>query len=133
MLQSWLTQFANDTKVQAILLLLLADFVLGVAAALKTGTFRLSYVADLLKNDVLGKVLPYFAFYVLAIVAGSQNIIIPGLDFGIIAGSAYALVVAALGGSVLSSIADLGFAPKGQQSAKAAVAAPEKQPLNRQP
>jgi hypothetical protein len=109
MLQSWLSQFAHDTKVQAIILLLIADFVLGVAAALKKGTFRFSYVADLLKNDVLGKVLPYFAFYVLALVAGNFKIVIPGLDFGLIAGAAYALVVAALGGSVLSSISELGF------------------------
>lgn len=109
MLADWVNTFAHDGKVHALLLLLAADFVFGVAAALKLGTFRLSFVADLLKNDVLGKVLPYFGLYAFALVAGSEDLLIPGLDFGLIAGGAYSLVLVALVGSVLSSIRDLGI------------------------
>lgn len=109
MLRSWLIEFASDTKVQILLLLLVADFFLGVGAAVKVGTFRLSYVADILKRDFLGKVLPYFGVYVLALVQGHQNLLIPGLDFGVIAGAAYGIAVLAMVGSVLNSLTAFGL------------------------
>jgi hypothetical protein len=109
MLRQWLITFASDEKVQILLLLLVADFILGVGAAFKQGTFRLSYTADILKRDFLGKVLPYFGVYVLALVQGHENLVIPGLDFGLFAGAAYALAVAAMVGSILNSLAGLGL------------------------
>jgi hypothetical protein len=110
MIRQWLVEFADDTKVHILLLLLVADFALGVGASLKPPvTFRLSYVADLLKRDLLGKVIPYFAVYVLALVQGNEDLVIPGLDFGLIAGAAYALAVGAMAGSILNSAAKLGL------------------------
>lgn len=109
MFQHWLVTFADDTKVQILLLLLAADFVFGVGAAIKEGTFRLSYIADILKRDLLGKVLPYFGVYVLALVQGHENLIIPGLDFGVIAGAAYGIAVLSMVGSLLNSLAAFGL------------------------
>ncbi len=109
MIQTWLHTFASDTKVHVALLLVLADFVLGVGSALKRGSFRLAYVADLLKNDILGKLLPYLGFYILALVAGGIKILpIPGLDFGFLAGSAYVVLVTAMTASILNSAKELG-------------------------
>lgn len=107
MLQHWLHTFLNDTKVQALVLLVIADFVLGASAALKLGVFRFSYVADFLRNDIAFKLLPYFAFYVFALVAGSVDLVIPGLDFGAVAGAVYGLLVVAWVGSILKSAAEL--------------------------
>ena len=111
MLQAWLLEFANDTKVHIALLLVAADLVLGISAAVfnKTQTFKMSFIADILRKDILGKLVPYFALYTLALVAGSEDIVIPGLDFGVLAGAAYALLVVALTGSILNSVRDLGI------------------------
>src|SRR4051794_32557936 len=111
-LQNWVHTFAGDTKVHIALLLVLADFIFGVSAAVKTGTFRLSYVSDFFRNDILFKLLPYFTLYVLALVAGNEEIIIPGLDFGLLAGAAYATAVAAWVASILGSLREIGLTPK---------------------
>ena len=107
MLQTWLNTFLHDQKVHVALLLVAADLVFGVAAAFKEGNFRFSYVADFLRNDILQKLLPYFGIYVFALIAGGTSVVIPGLDFGLIAGAVYALVVAAWVASILGSIAVL--------------------------
>jgi hypothetical protein len=126
MIRDWLITFAGDTKIHIALFLIAADFVLGVAAAFRVGNFRLSYVADFLRNDVLGKLLPYLAFYTLALVAGGVDIVIGGLDFGVLAGAAYVALVGALTGSILNSARELGTSPPEQQKMTVALAGDEK-------
>lgn len=99
-------QFADDPTVIALAVLVGLDLVLGVSAALKNGVFRLSYIADVLRNDVLGKVVPYYAVWVAVHVSGDVML----GDFGVIEEGAGALAVAAVGGSVLNSLRDLGLA-----------------------
>lgn len=115
MIQQWVSTFAHGGKVQAAAFLVLVDLVLGVTAALKNGTFKFNYLMDFAKTDILGKLIPYFALYVIALVAGSTDIVIPGLDFGFLAGTAYVALVAAMGASILGSLADLGLT-KGLQN-----------------
>lgn len=110
----WLKAFAHDAKVHVLLLLLLVDFALGVIAAFKQKNFRLSYVSDFLRNDVLFKIVPYFVIYAAALVAGHTNaIVIPGtdkgLDFGFVAGALYVTIIASMSGSILASVKALGF------------------------
>lgn len=119
-MQIWLNTFAHDTKVHIALLLVAADFVFGVLAAIKTGKFRLSYVSDFLRNDVLFKLVPYFALYSMALTAGNATIGLP-IDFGDLAGIAYVAVVAAWAASILSSLNTLGFEKGGAQSLKTAL------------
>ena len=109
MIQQWLLEFANDTKVHIALFLVAADFLLGVVAAFRSGNFRMSYIADFLRKDILGKLVPYFVFYALALVAGQVDVVIPGLDFGVLAGAAYVTLVAALTGSILNSVREIGM------------------------
>lgn len=104
-----LSVFMHDAKVEAAVAVVALDFVLGVLAALKAGTFRLSYVADFGRNDIAFKLAPYFVLYSGALVAGNQNIVIPGIDLGVIAGAAYVGFMAAWVGSILKSLADLGL------------------------
>lgn len=101
--------FFADDKLKALLVLIAVDFALGVVAAVKLGTFRLSYVADFARNDVLFKVVPWFVVYSGALVAGQQSIIISGITIGVVAGALYALVVAALAASVAASLINLGL------------------------
>lgn len=103
-----LHEFFSDDKVLISFVLIILDFILGVAAALKVGTFKFAYFSDFLKTDVLGKLLPYFVLYAGALVAGSAHLVIPGLDVALIAGLAYAALVTAFVGSILSSLKDLG-------------------------
>lgn len=97
----------NDNLVIYALILVAVDFILGVAAALAKHTFRLSYIADFARNDVLAKLLPWGALYVGAKLAPDAGTSI--FDLGTAAGALYALVVAAWVGSILSSLADLGL------------------------
>ena len=117
MFQHWLSEFAHDTKVHIAILLCVLDWLAGSASAWKTGTFRLSYTADILKNDVLGKLVPYLGFYILALVAGNEEWIpIPGVDFGALAGAAYIALVLALGASILNSLRELQKSPSQKNS-----------------
>lgn len=105
--------FAEDDKVRAIALLVLLDFVLGVIAALRLGDFRLGRVADFLRDDVLFKVVPYFALWAAARAAGDLQI--PGTDLGAITTGAFVIVAAALAASLAGSLRELGLlsgAPK---------------------
>ena len=121
-LGSLLHQFFADGKVYAACAAIVLDFLLGVLAAFKLGTFRLSYVSDFLRNDVLFKLVPYFVLYSAAVVAGNTQIIIPGLDVGDAAGAAYVVAMAAWAGSIISSLAQLGL---GAGTAPAAIAGAE--------
>lgn len=105
-----LHQFATDTQTKTILLLIGADLILGVLAAFKAGTFKLTYVANFARNDLLGKVVPFFAVDALAMVAGSTDVVIPGLDLSIVADGMFVAVTAAMVGSLVSSLTDLGVA-----------------------
>jgi len=100
-----LRQFADDPTVLALAALVGLDVVLGVLAALKAKAFKFVLVADFLRADVLGKLLPYFAVWAAVHVSGDVAL----GDFGIIEESAGALAIAAVGASVLKSVKDLGL------------------------
>lgn len=101
--------FFEDTRVQIALLLLVLDFGLGTISGIVAGKFRLSYLADTLKTDVLGKVLPFFLLYAGYLYAGSADLVIPGFDIEILMNAAWVVLLAALGGSALNSLRDLGL------------------------
>lgn len=100
-------QFANDEMVILIAALVALDLVLGVSAALKNPdqAFRLSYVTDFLRNDILGKMVPYYAVWVAVNLGGDFEL----AGIPLIEDSVGALVVAALGASVLNSLRDMGI------------------------
>lgn len=99
----------TDTQLQTILLLVALDFVLGVLAAFKVGAFKLSYIANFARNDVLGKALPWAALDAGAVIAGDAHILIPGFDLSNAAHAAFVIVAAALVGSILGSVKELGL------------------------
>ena len=101
--------FFSDDKLKAVLVLIAIDFALGSIAAVKTKSFRFSFVADLARNDVLFKVVPWFVLYAGATVAGGQTVLFGAVTMGQVSGALYVLVVAALGGSVASSLLELGL------------------------
>lgn len=109
MVREILSTFWNDGKVEILVLLVALDFFLGVFAALKAGTFRLSYVADFLRKDVLFKIGAYLLLYAGAMFAGQADILIDGLDLGVLAGSAYVVIIAAMLGSIANSVREIGF------------------------
>lgn len=123
MLRAWLVEFAHDDKLVAALIAVALDFFLGVFAAIKMGTFRLSYVADFARNDLIFKLFPWMVFYILALVAGGVDIVIPGLDLGFIAGTIYAGIMVAWVASILDSLKELGF--PGAKSLPMAIASKE--------
>lgn len=107
-------QVATDELLRTMLVAVAVDLVLGVAAAFKLGTFRLAYLTNFMRNDVLGKVVPWAALEIGAIVAGDVHVVIPAFDLTHTAQAAGGLVVAALVGSILGSLRDLGFLGAGR-------------------
>ena len=106
---SFFHAFFNDTRTQIVLLLVALDLILGVVASLKVGNFRLSFVADFARNDLLGKVVPFAFLYAGYKYASGADIVIPGIDLQVITDAAWAIVLVALGGSLLGSLKDLGL------------------------
>lgn len=106
-MQELLTQFANDKMVITIAALVALDVVLGVAAALRDPdqAFRLSYLTDFLRNDVLGKLVPYYAIWACAALGGDFEVAgLSGIQDGV-----GVIVCAALAGSILNSLRDMGL------------------------
>jgi len=101
--------FWNDERTQIVLLLIALDLALGVLAALKAGGFRLSFLSDFARNDIINKVLPFAVLYAGYKYAANADIVIPGVDLEMIMNAAWVIVMAALGGSLLNSLRDLGL------------------------
>lgn len=107
-------QVAADELLRTMLVAIAIDLALGVAAAFKLGTFRLAYLTNFMRNDVLGKVVPWAALDIGAIVAGDIHVVIPQFDLTNTAKGAGTLIVAALVGSIIGSLRDLGFLGAGR-------------------
>lgn len=101
------SDFANDSLLQAVLVLIVLDLVLGVAAAAKGGLFTFAKVAGFARDDILGKVFPWFVIYAAAKFAPDTTVL--GIDLDVIQKGVFALVVVALLGSLTSSLTDLGL------------------------
>jgi len=107
MAQFWHAYF-EDTRTQVLLLLVVLDLVLGVAAAVFTNkNFRLSFVGDFARNDLIGKALPFAVVYAGYLYANNADLVIPGLDMEVVMNGAWGIVSLALVGSLLSSLRDL--------------------------
>jgi len=115
----------HDEKVSAALLLVLVDLIMGVLAAFKIGNFRLSYLVDFLRNDILFKLLPYYVIYAGGVVAGHEKIIIPWIDLGDVAGAIYVGMMAAWAASIANSVLELKKSPSAKQGVELALAGNE--------
>lgn len=99
--------FVDDTQLKAVVVLIALDIVVGIIAAVATGKFALSKVAAFLKDDVLGKVLPWFAVFAAAKFAPSVEVL--GVDLNQIQTVLWAAVGVALVFSLTASLNDLGL------------------------
>jgi len=101
-----LRHFGDDPTVRVVAGLILLDFLLGVSAGVKARTFRLGWIADFLRNDVMGKVIPYFGVWAVVRLSGDFEV----AGFGLIEEGVGGAVALALGASCLNSLRDLGLA-----------------------
>lgn len=102
-----LKAFTGDPKVIGLAILVALDVVMGVFAAVKLRDFSFGRLADFLQDDVLGKLIPYYALWAAVYVGG--DIILPIVDIGAIAAGAFAIVAASLVASLYTSLQDLGL------------------------
>ena len=112
--------FAREGQLHLMLVLIALDLALGVIAALKLGTFVLAYVSDFLRADVLFKVVPWFALWLGDRLTRGADVA-AGVGLGAFANAAYGFALAALVGSLASSVRDLGL-PAGTLTAVDALA-----------
>lgn len=98
-----LNQFTEDPTVILLSALVALDVVLGVLSALVRKTFKLVLIADFLRADVLGKLLPYYAVWAALHVTGDVML----GDFGLIEETTGGAAVAAVAASVLNSLNEL--------------------------
>lgn len=106
-MEQLLREFANDEMVITIAVLVGLDIVLGVAAALKdpVQTFRLNYIVDFLRNDVLMKLVPYYAVWAATQLGGDFEL----AGISVIQDTLGAGICVALGASILKSLGDMGL------------------------
>lgn len=104
-----LRDFGNDPTVIAIAALVALDVVLGVSAALanKQQKFQFSYIADFLKADVLGKLVPYAGLWIVLHLTG--DIELGGIEA--VEEGVGVFIIASVSASVLNSLRDLGILP----------------------
>lgn len=102
-----INSFVHDGLFQAVLVLISLDVLLGILAALKRGDFKFSWLAGFGKDDLLGKVVPWFVIYTAAKYA--PNVAVLGIDLDAFQKVVFGFVAAALGGSLISSLKDLGL------------------------
>jgi hypothetical protein len=105
---SILSSFAHDKQVAVVLSLIVADFLLGVGVAFKTDSFRLTYIANFARNDLLGKVFPWFVVFALDKASQSADIVGP-IDWSQANDVAFGVITLAMAGSILSSLSDFGI------------------------
>lgn len=98
-------QFTDDPTVRLAAVMVALDFALGILAALNAHTFRLGWLSDFLRRDVLGKLVPYFAVWAAVRLGGDVEL----GGVGAIEETVGALVIAAVGASILNSLRDLGL------------------------
>lgn len=107
--------FVSDDTFKAVVVLIILDLILGIIASVKQGEFAFSKVTAFLRDDVLGKVLPWFALYAGWKWAPQADLL--GVGLSEIQAVVFAGVAVALIASLTSSLADLGFKPvKGVKS-----------------
>lgn len=95
-----------DAMFKAVVTLIVLDVVLGVVSSLKNAEFAFSKVAGFLRDDVLGKAVPWAALY-----AGwkfAPDVSLVGVDLEVVTRAAGVVLIAALAGSLVSSLSDLG-------------------------
>lgn len=98
-----LNQFTEDPTVVALAALVGLDVILGITSALVRKTFKLVLIADFLRADVLGKLVPYYAVWAAVHVTGDIDL----GEFGVIEETSGALAIAAVGASILNSLNEL--------------------------
>ncbi len=100
-------QFGNDPETIAIVVLIAVDLLFGISAAAvsKTQKINLAYLADFLRTDVLGKLVPYGGLWFLFQVSGDIEL----GDLEILETGASTAIIVALVASVLKSLGDLGL------------------------
>jgi len=103
---AFLNSFLHNDQLKLVVFLIVADLVLGVIAAVINHTFVLKHITAFLRDDVLEKVVPWFALFCLG-KANSGFDIVGSVDFGTLADAAFVGVSAALLGSLLKSLNDM--------------------------
>ena len=98
--------FASDAGkvVYAVVILAIADFLVGVAAAVRDGTFALDSVAAFLRKHVVGRVFPIVGLLALGYFGKQDALIAVGM-----AGGAVYLA------ETIGSIKDSAFPDEGQK------------------
>lgn len=90
----------DGMKITVLMALIVANFLTGLAVSIKTATFRLKELADMMATRILPYVLGYLAVGVVALVDQAWQIAIP-VTWGII--------ILTLAGAIIQNLKELGI------------------------
>lgn len=102
-MEQYIAQFvalADGTKLTVLIGMVIANFLLGVAASIYTEEFRLEALADFLKNRVLPYIVTYFGVVVVAIVQPAWETYVTAV---------WGIIIAALVGHIAKNLKDMGL------------------------
>jgi len=101
--EQWVAQFialANGTKLSILMVMIVANFLIGVAISLYTGEFRLTAIADFMKNRIVPYCLGYFTVCLMALVMPAWKVMVPVV---------WGILLAALLFHILASLKEMGI------------------------
>ena len=87
-------------KLNVVMVLIIANLLTGVAVSIKTGTFRLKELGNLMTTRIIPYVLGYLAVGVVAVIDGTWVVAVP-VTWGII--------VLTLAGAIIQNLKELGI------------------------
>lgn len=101
-MEQYMTQFialADGLKLSILLSMIAANVLIGIAASIYTGEFRLSAVADFMMKRVLPYIVAYFGVVVVAVVQSEWKALVTTI---------WAVLIAALVGHIAKNLKDMG-------------------------
>ena len=90
----------DGMKLTTLMALLLANWIIALAVSIKSGTFRLKELADLMRSRVVPYILGYLAIGVVATIDTAWESAVP---------IAWAVILAALVGAIIQNLKELGI------------------------
>lgn len=90
----------DGVKLTVLMALIVANFLTGLAVSIKTATFRLKELGDLLRSRVVPYILGYLAVGVVALVDATWQ---PAIMV------VWGIIVLTLGGAIIQNLKELGI------------------------
>lgn len=90
----------DGVKLTVLMALIVANFLTGMAVSIKSATFRLKELADMMTTRILPYILGYLAVGVVALVDQTWQVAVPVV---------WSIIILTLAGAIIQNLKELGI------------------------